>query len=116
MVVLGGAAVSYERGTPVACGSCRQRLGGTGLTRPKGGLTPNTVELIPTLGALFPEAGPSRTRSSQPTGRDGPRVMHTIRATLMMSLHEPGTWRGLGPGDKAVRGLLAQLRAEMIGV
>ena len=26
---------------------------------------PNTVELIPTVGALFPEAGPSRTRSSQ---------------------------------------------------
>jgi len=27
-------------------------------------LTPNVVELIPTLGALFHEADPSRTRSS----------------------------------------------------
>ena len=27
-------------------------------------LTPNTVELVPIIGALFPEAGPSRTRSS----------------------------------------------------
>ena len=28
-------------------------------------LTPNTVDLIPTIGAFFPEAGPSKTRSSQ---------------------------------------------------
>ena len=30
---------------------------------------PNTVELIPTLGALSPEAGPTRTRFSQVQGR-----------------------------------------------
>jgi len=28
-------------------------------------LTPESCQQIPTLGALFPEAGPSRTRSSQ---------------------------------------------------
>jgi len=36
-------------------------------------LTPNTVELIPTRGALSPEAGATRTRSSQPWRRGAAR-------------------------------------------
>jgi len=36
-------------------------------------LNPQPVELIPTLGALFPEAGPSRTRSSH-----NPRAGYTF--------------------------------------
>ena len=40
--------------------------GALGGARPRGGsaLTPNTVELIPTLGALFPRGGPSRERQA----------------------------------------------------
>ena len=82
MVVLGGGAVSYERGTPVPI-SPGAVLGVMHVLppRPASGehrkiraltpLTPNTVELISTLGALSPEAGPSRSstarRSPQPS-------------------------------------------------
>ena len=67
---------SYERPTRgTVCGTMRSMCGADAgclainyqsLERSEAALIfRNTVELIPTLGALFPEAGPFRTRSSQ---------------------------------------------------
>ena len=49
-------------------------------------LTPNTVELIPILGAFSPEAGPPRTRSSQ--GEGWGRAVSGEGWRLVVELHE----------------------------
>ena len=58
-MVLGGGAVSYERGTPVSGQAPRpvplDPLAGADLVAYA--LTQNAVELIPTLGAHFPRGG-----------------------------------------------------------
>ena len=63
MVVLGGLAVSCERGTPVEPWNSHRVCPRSGALPPTARrLTlqhgPNTAELSPTLGALFPQGGP----------------------------------------------------------
>jgi len=73
MVVLGVGAISYERGTPV---TKKEKMGGdcTHSFDAPYALTPNTVELIPTPGALpaprraRPGPGPHTLRRSAPAG------------------------------------------------